>query len=397
MKRNVLHLIDSFHQGGTERQAVQLVRLLHESGRYRVHVACLSAEGLLRGEIEKLNLGEIPEHRLTSFYNRNMARQVRRFARLLQEREIDIVHTHDFYTNIFGMAGAALARTPVRIAARRETNGVRTRAQKLTERAAYKFAHAVIANAEAVRRHLIAEGVPEQKTRVIYNGLDMRRVALPEDVGSDEAFAKLNVQHIKGRQYVTIVANLRLAVKDHPMFLRAAQRVRAGVPEATFLLAGEGDLTGSLSTLAAQLGLQESAIFLGRCEHLAELLSISDVCVLTSRAEGFSNSILEYMAAARPVVATNVGGASEAIVENETGYLVQAEDDEALAARIIDLLRDPQRARAMGEKGRRLIEQNFSCAAQLARTEKLYDQLLAAKQSATLGSLQSVSGESASK
>jgi len=376
---------------------VQLVRLLHESGRYRVHVACLSAEGMLRAEIEKLNLGETAEYSLTSFYNRNMVRQVRRFARFLRQHEVDIIHTHDFYTNIFGMAGAALARTPVRIAARRETNGVRTGAQKFTERVAYKFADAVIANAEAVRRQLIAEGVPEQKTRVVYNGLDMRRVRLPEGVRRDEAFAKLNVQHINGRQYVTIVANLRLAVKDHPMFLRAAERVRESVPEATFLLAGEGDLTGSLRTLAAQLGLQESAIFLGRCEHVAELLSISDVCVLSSKAEGFSNSILEYMAAARPVVATNVGGASEAIVENETGYLVQAGDDEALAVRIISLLRDPQRARQMGERGRSLIEQNFSCAAQLARTEQLYDQLLTAKQAATLGSFQNVQRESASK
>jgi len=376
---------------------VQLARLLHDAGRYRVYIACLDKSGVLLNEASRLGVGYIPEYHLTSFYNRNALKQLRRFAAFLRDREIAVVHTHDFYTNIFGMMGAALARTPVRIAARRETNGVRTPAQKFTERAAYKFADAVIANAEAVRRQLIAEGVPEQKTRVIYNGLDMRRVCLPEGVRRDEAFAKLNVQHIKGRQYVTIVANLRLAVKDHPMFLRAAKRVRESVPEATFLLAGEGDLTGSLSTLATQLGLQESAIFLGRCEHVAELLSISDVCVLSSKAEGFSNSILEYMAAARPVAATDVGGASEAIVENETGYLVEAGDDEALAARIINLLRDPQRARQMGERGRSIIEQNFSCAAQLARTEQLYDQLLAAKHTATLGSFQNVQRDSASK
>src|SRR5881227_2061783 len=101
MKRNVLQLIGSFHQGGSERQAVQLARLLHESGRYRVHLATLDRGGLLRGEVERLEIGEIPEYRLTSFYNRNALAQVRRFARLLREREIDIIHTHDFYTNIF--------------------------------------------------------------------------------------------------------------------------------------------------------------------------------------------------------------------------------------------------------------------------------------------------------
>ncbi len=377
---------------------MQVVRHLSESGRYKVRVACLHKEGMLRDEIEKLNLGEMPEYRLTSFYDQNMWRQLRRFARFLREQEIDVVHTHDFYTNIFGMAGARLAGTRARIASRRETNGVRTRAQKFAERAAYKFAGAIIANAEAVRRQLIAEGVPERKTKVIYNGLDVSRVAPQRNLSRDEMLAVLNVPRgNEGRRFVTIVANLRLAVKDHPMFLRAAKRVCESIPEANFLLAGEGDLTGTLQALAAELGLTEKAFFLGRCENVAELLAVSDVCVLSSKAEGFSNSILEYMAAARPAVATNVGGASEAVIENETGYLVQAGDDEALAARIVSLLRDPERARRMGERGQSIVEQNFSCAAQLARTEQLYDQLLMATQTATLEGFQSVRRESTLK
>ncbi|MBV9958743.1 MAG: glycosyltransferase, partial [Acidobacteria bacterium] len=113
MKPNVLHLINSFHQGGTERQAVQLVRLLHESGRFRVHVACLDAEGVLRPLVEELGLGEITEFRLRSFYDRNMLAQSRRCAKLLREREIDVLHTHDFYTNIFGAAASACTRMPL--------------------------------------------------------------------------------------------------------------------------------------------------------------------------------------------------------------------------------------------------------------------------------------------
>lgn len=398
MKRNILHLIDSFHQGGTERQAVQLVRLLCNSGRYNVRVACLHREGMLRDEIEKLDLGEIPEYRLTSFYNRNMLRQLRRFARFLREHHIDVVHTHDFYTNIFGMAGARLAGTQARIASRRETNGVRTRSQKIAERAAYKFAGAIVANAEAVRRQLVAEGVPEQKTKVIYNGLDVARVAPQGNLSRGEMLVKLNVpRRGEGRRFITIVANLRLAVKDHPMFLRAAKRVCESVPEANFLLAGEGDLTGGLQTLAAELGLTEKTFFLGRCENIAELLAVSDVCVLSSKAEGFSNSILEYMAAARAVVATDVGGAREAIAENETGFLVSSGDDEALAARIVFLLRNRERAREMGERGRQIIEEKFSCEAQLRRTEKLYDQLLAAKHATTNESIQTAPRESLSK
>jgi glycosyltransferase involved in cell wall biosynthesis len=106
------------------------------------------------------------------------------------------------------------------------------------------------------------------------------------------------------------------------------------------------------------------------------LLSVSDVCVLSSSSEGFSNSILEYMAAAKPVVATDVGGAREAVVEGETGFLVRSGDDEALGERIITLLRDPDRALAMGQRGRSVVEEKFSSEAQLKRTHQLYDRLL---------------------
>src|SRR5919112_3618654 len=158
---NVLHLIDSFEQGGTERQAVQLARLLHESGRHRVHIACLDARGLLRPEAERVASGEIPEYPLTSFYDRNAFAQVRCFARLLRERRVEVVHAHGFYTNTFGVVAATLARVPVRVASRRETEGFRTPAQKRFERhVTFRLAHAVVANAEAVRRDLINQGVP---------------------------------------------------------------------------------------------------------------------------------------------------------------------------------------------------------------------------------------------
>ena len=160
------------------------------------------------------------------------------------------------------------------------------------------------------------------------------------------------------------------------MFLRSARRVKEVVPAAAFLLAGEGELSDSLRGLAGDLGINDSTFFLGRCEKVAELLAVSEICVLSSKAEGFSNSILEYMAAGRPVVVTSVGGAREVVAEGETGYLVPSGDDAMMAERLIALLQDPERAQAMGAKGKRVVEEKFSCAAQLARTESLYDGLL---------------------
>lgn len=377
MKPNVLHIIDSFDQGGTERQAVQLVRLLHESNRYRVHLACIHDQGVLRDEVERLGIGEITAYPLNSFFNRNFARQLRRLRSVLREREIDIVHTHGLYTNVFGIIGAAMARVPVRIASRRETGGLRNGVRRWGERRAFSLSNIIIANAEAVRRELIAEGVPSEKVVTVYNGLDVERVAPQAVLEREEALDLLGLPQKETRRFVTIVANVRHPVKDHPMFLRAARRVRDEIPQAAFVVAGEGELLTSLRALAVELGIERDVFFTGRCEHVAELLAISEVCVLSSRAEGFSNAILEYMAAARAVVATDVGGAREAISEGETGYLVPSGDEAAMAERIISLLNDPERTREMGNRGRLAVREKFSCEAQLERTERLYDELMA--------------------
>ena len=110
LKPAVLQLVDSFNQGGSEWQALQLTRLLCESGRFRIYLASLSSEGPLRDTIADLNLGDLPTFPLQSFYDRNAVKQLRRLVQLLKSLRIEIIHTHDFYTNVFGMAGAALAR-----------------------------------------------------------------------------------------------------------------------------------------------------------------------------------------------------------------------------------------------------------------------------------------------
>jgi len=376
MKPNVLQLVGSFNQGGSERQAVQVTRLLAESGRYNVHLACLDPAGPLRAEADALGL-EIPSFPLTSFHDRNMAAQLRRFARYLRERRVELVQSYDFYTNVFGMAGAALARVPVRIAARRETDGMRTPAQKLVERQSFRLAHVVAANSDAVGRELVRDGVPARKIVTVYNGMDTRRVRPLPRLGREEALAAVGLPGGGRRRFVTVVANMRHPVKDQATFLRAARRVRRRFPEAAFVLAGEGALVETYRALAAELGLGGHTFFTGRCARVAELLAVSEVCVLSSRGvEGFSNSIIEYMAAARPVVATDVGGAAEAVAEGETGFVVPPGDEGALAARVVELLEDPARAREMGERGLRRVKEKFSCEAQLARVEALYERLL---------------------
>ena len=372
---NVLLLLNSFETGGAEGQLVLLARLLIESGRFGVHLACLSRTGPLLSEAEKLGVGEIPEFPLTSFYDRNMTNQLRRFRSFLRERQIDVVHTDGFYTNVFGIIGAKLAGVPARLGFRGETQtDGRTPAQNFVERSAFRFASVVHANSEAVKNFLVEQGVPAQNIAVVYNGLDFRRVMTPPDLNRDAALKLFDLP--RERRFVTMIANLHNPVKDYPMFLRAAASVRANISNAAFVVAGEGGMLADLRALARDLRIEQDVFFIGRCNRVAELLFASDACVLSSKAEGFSNAILEYMGAGRPVVATDVGGAREAIAEGESGYLVASGDHETMATRITELLRDPQKAKAMGERGRAIVQQKFSSEVQLQRTAELYERAL---------------------
>ncbi|MGD9587797.1 MAG: glycosyltransferase [Pyrinomonadaceae bacterium] len=374
VRKNVLHLIPSFRSGGSERQAVQLVKRMADDGRHNVVPACLDRDGPLLSELGQIASGDIPEFALDSFYDARMARQLSSFVKYLRKKKIDIVQSHDFYTNIFGMLGARLARVPVRIAAKRET-GMRSKAQLFAERRAIGLATAIVANSASVKEYLIGSSVPERKIEVIHNGLDLRRFEVPT---SDRAaiLADLGLPADPDLRFVTIVANLRDPVKDQETFLEAAKIVSGRNAKAVFVLAGEGPRTDMIENLAERIGIGEKVHFLGRCDRVPELLSVSAIGVLTSRSEGFSNSILEYMAAGLPVVATRVGGAAEAVIEGKTGYLIEPGDNALLASRLVEILQNDELATSMGAKGRKRASEHFSIEAQLAKTHKLYEREL---------------------
>jgi glycosyltransferase involved in cell wall biosynthesis len=182
----------------------------------------------------------------------------------------------------------------------------------------------------------------------------------------------------KARHVVLIVGHLH-AVKGYPTFLEAAQRVAAVVPECAFVSLGEEiSGTGYRSTLerrAQELGLNDRVHFLGWRDDVRDTLRAADVVALPSLAEGLPMAVLEAMACARPVVATPVGGNSEAVLDGVTGLLVPVNDADALANALIRLLRDRELARSMGEAGRRRVEDHFSVERFVHAVEGLYDDL----------------------
>lgn len=371
MSPRVLQFIGSFHQGGSERQAIQLTKLLHNNGEFEVFAATLDATGVLSDEINSLGIPPIPEFKLTSFYDLNFFKQLKLCVSFLLKQKIDIVHTHDFYTNVFGIIAARLAGIDVAISSKRETGGMRTPNQDKIEKWIFGRSSGMVVNSNSVKNYLIERGVAEQKLNLIYNGLDVSKFG---QVSSDRTaiLKDLSLPTNPDTKFITLVANLRHEVKNHPMLLRAAKTVLAEHKNAHFILAGEGDLTTRLKELAVQLEISENIHFVGRCSNIPALLSISDIGVLTSFAEGFSNSIIEYMAAGLPVIATDVGGASEVVKNGDNGFLIDSDDDTALAKHIIELIGDQTLSKEMGRKGLGLVEHQFSLNAQLSNTKDLY-------------------------
>jgi glycosyltransferase involved in cell wall biosynthesis len=323
--------------------------------------------------MESAGFTDIAEFRLSSFASFDFFRKLWQCASYLKKNEIELVHTHDFYTNVFGIFAAKLAGVEVRIASKRETTGVRTSAQEKLERIAFWLSHSITANANAVKEFLVKRGVAEKKIRVTYNGLDIQRL-IPAQTDRGKICEILGIP--SNKRFVTLLANLRHGVKNQPMLLRCARNLREEFPDVHFVFAGEGERKRFLLEMASKLEVKETVHFIDRCRIVPELLSISEVCVLTSYSEGFSNSILEYMAAGKPVVATDVGGAAESIEDGKTGFLVPSNDAQAMSAKLRILLNDSEIAEEFGIRGRELVTEKFSTETQLSKITELYKELV---------------------
>jgi glycosyltransferase involved in cell wall biosynthesis len=173
-----------------------------------------------------------------------------------------------------------------------------------------------------------------------------------------------------------IIANL-LPVKDHATLLKAVQQVRNRGTRAQVVLIGDGGERPHLEELARALGIADAVFFAGRRANTPNHHAAFDISVLCSRSEGLSNSILEAMAAGRPVVATDVGATADAVVRDETGLLVPPGDVAALAAALHRLASDPAYSRHLGDAGRRRAHAHFSADAALPLLERLYAELAA--------------------
>lgn len=356
----VVFCCDNLGIGGTELNAARTAERLARDYGVSVDVVLLGADGPMRDRYEAAGI-TIHPFAIPNLYGPAAIREGIRFARFLRERRIDVVHCHDMYSNVFGTLWGRAAGVRRIIASRRWWASLPQAKLRVANRIAYRLAHAVLANSEAVGRSLVeSDGVRASRIGIVTNFLEPAAFAFPGDAVRAAGRAELGLA--PGDRVIGIVARLD-PVKDHATLLRAFATLEHDA--LRLLLIGDGPCRTSLEQLARELGCAGRVCFAGTRPNRPNLHFLSDIAVLSSRSEGFPNSLAEAMAAARPVVATDVGGVADAVVEGETGLLVPAGDPAALAAALKALLDDPPLARRLGLAGKERASARFGEAAVL--------------------------------
>jgi glycosyltransferase involved in cell wall biosynthesis len=310
---------------------------------------------------------------LVSVWTVEGARQVLRMASMIRSKKISIVHGFMLKSSIVGTLAGKLGGAPIVLTSRRDLGYYHTPRTLAVMRLLNPMATRITANSAAARMAAAQlEKANPAKIDVLYNGVDI------EVFRNHDADEQPAVTVPRDAKVVGIVANYR-PVKDLPLFLRAAAVVATQEPDTVFLLVGTGSLEAELRALAASLGIAGHTIFTcGRGDVPPYLHRMSIAC-LSSQSEGLSNSILEYMAAGLPVVATDVGGNRELIDDGHTGFLVRERTPEAFAAPVIRLLRDDEMRARFGRAGLERCEQMFDISVAVKNTQNYYEHLVRAR------------------
>jgi sugar transferase (PEP-CTERM/EpsH1 system associated) len=362
-RQNVLYVIWSLQMGGAERVVAGLARGL-DRNRFRPLVCCLNFKGRLAEELEAEG---IPVFALDKKPKLDPAVLVK-LVRLMRRERIDVVHTHLWTSSLWGRLAALLAGVPVRIVTEHNIDTWRRRPHFLADRLLARFTHHFIyvsREVEAFYRQRL--GLAESRGRVVLNGVDTAALQAPQDVATVRARMGLPTDAV----VAGVVGRLE-ARKGHRYFLEAMSHLLAQEPRLHGLVVGEGKEREALEAQRVASGLDGRLSMIGYWPQLAEALAAIDVFVLPSLMEGHPLAILEAMAAGKPVVTTRVGGNPEAVEDGVTGLLVPPGDSAALGQAIAALVRDPARARAMGEEGRRRVERMFSLEASIRANQEIY-------------------------
>jgi glycosyltransferase involved in cell wall biosynthesis len=358
MPVKLLYITSNLSLGGAERQLYYLIRGLDKS-RFTAHVVPLWPDYTMRSQFEEAGATIVAIHKKCR-YDATVLLRLRSFIRVLRP---DIVHCQMYTANMWGRIAAVLAGAKTIIVSERNSDYLwKNRWHFAVERRLNRFARVFLGNSHRVCQYCEQNlRLPTGTFRLMYNGVDTNEFRPPSQ----------RLGALSSGPLVGTVANL-YPNKDLGTFVRMAVRVSERHPNARFRVIGYGTERDALTSLANQLGIGDRIEFAGACSNVAEEYHRMDVFVLSSRHEGFANVIIEAMASGLPVVATDVGGAREAIDQGRTGFVVQSGDPVALADCVDRLLADSALRNQMGAAGREQAVREFSLEAMVRRYEQLY-------------------------
>lgn len=375
----LLVVTESLGVGGTESHLLRLLPRL-AAGGWKIAVFCLTEAGSRAGEIEAegIEVHAMPailDPKGSIRYPAHAALAAAKLYRLARNWRPDLVHFYLPAPYLIGAPVAMAARVPVRIMSRRSLSLYQRSwpAAARLERLLHRRMHLVIGNSRAVVEELRQEGVAEAKLRLIYNGIALAEPKISR--AEARSALGLDAEALVG----VVVANL-IPYKGHVELIEGLALAASGLPPGwRVLLAGRDQgLKAALEALAQSRGIAGNVEFLGERSDIPRLLAAADFGLLTSREEGFSNVILEAMAAGLPMIVTRVGGNPEAVLDGETGLVVPPRDPEAIGDAVLRLARDPELRRKCGTAARARAAAEFSIEHCAAAHRELYQALLAA-------------------
>jgi glycosyltransferase involved in cell wall biosynthesis len=361
------YCIDTMQIGGSELNALRTTERL-DRARFEVAVVSLQPDGPLA---DRYRSAGIPVHGfpLKSLYSPDTVRQGMRLVRWLRRERIDILHCHDLYANLFGAPWGRIAGLRAVITSRRWTHPLRNRQLEIANRFVYRVGHWVLVNSPAVGTVVrTIDGVSPTRILEVPNFVDAGAFSDVPARMKHDLLAELGIPD--DAQLIGCIARLA-PVKDHATLLRAVHILSARWPKLHLVLVGDGELRSTLETLASTLGIHERVHFAGFRDNEPNLHHLFDISALASLSEGFPNSLVEAMAAARPVVATNVGGNVDA-VRDDTGILVPVTEPAQFAAALERLLSDDSLRRAMGARAREVARAEYHAESVITRLEQIY-------------------------
>jgi len=378
-KIRVVHALPTLQKGGTEGQVSRLSAQLQERG-CEVTVIAVVTGGSWEDYLREHSVPTvILRCQQSAKVNIKAVKILWTLVKVLRTLKPDIVNGFLYPVSVWSSLAGWLADVPVVIASRRDCGFQRAEAPlpRWLERLSYLVTTRFTANSRAVMKSLQQhEGIKSEQVEIIYNSVDLPAINLQDSLVLRK---KLGIPD--STLVVGMIANF-WPHKNHLMLVRAAKQVVAQQPNVAFILSGGYYWTyqRQIEAEIAKLDLEAHFRIVGQIESASNLLPDFDIGVLCSQSEGFSNTILEYMAYGKPVIATRVGGNSEAVIEGETGYLVELGDTAGLANAIITLIRDPVKRVEMGRRGRARAETEFSWNTGSKRWKELFHSLLQDKE-----------------